>query len=225
MSPRRILVFDSGVGGLSIVAAIRRHLPNATVLSFADREFYPYGLRSDREVMERVLNLAPLLCEREQADLLVLACNTAATLVLEALRQRISLPIVGVVPPIRPAVRLSKSKVIGIMATPGTLKRPYLDDLLQRFAADCEIIAVASPRAVDLAERLVKTGQLDAKALEGEIAPFLACPRLDTVALACTHFSHLKAHLRVLGGERISWVDSAAAIARRVASLLKGAAT
>ena len=147
-----LLIFDSGVGGLSVLAAIRRLLPAAPIVYAADSAGFPYGTRSAAEIAARVPALLGRLAERYGPSLIVIACNTASTIALDTVRAALDLPVVGTVPAIKPASEMSKTRVIGVLGTQATVRQPYVDDLAARFAADCTVIRHGSPELVELAE-------------------------------------------------------------------------
>ena len=218
-----ILVFDSGVGGLSIVQHIRQQLPTASINYLADNKLFPYGLLDDQTLITRVIELVVTAVARYQADIVVIACNTASTLVLPALRHRLDIPVVGVVPAIKPAAQQSQSKVIGLLATPGTIQRDYTDDLIADFANDCEIIRVGSSKLVTVVEDKLAGHAVIPATFNEIIALFHYHPRwqqMDTMVLACTHFPLVKDELAKAAPQLKYWVDSGDAIARRVHSLL-----
>ncbi len=222
-----ILVFDSGVGGLSIVQALRERMPSLPLIYACDNAAFPYGQKSEAWLKQRVQNVISGLVKEIQPSLIVLACNTASTLTLPELRQNFNLPIVGVVPAIKPAALMTRSGQIGLLATCGTVNRPYTQQLIDEFAADCNIIKVGSNQLVEIAETYLAGGKVSDQDLLKILQPLLAEPRLDTVILGCTHFPLLQAQLaRVAeqaGAAPWQWIDSGAAIARRVVQLLNDA--
>ena len=219
--PGPVLVFDSGVGGLSVFDAIRIKLP-ALPISFAcDNAGFPYGPREESDLIQRVETVIARLLERSQPSMIVIACNTASTLALEHLRARFSLPFVGVVPAIKPAAQISQNKVIGLLATPGTIKRAYTQKLIDDFASDCQIIRHGSTALVRMAEQRLRLQPIDLTLLKQELGVFeQAQPRPDTIVLACTHFPLLLEQLNTALSYPVRWVDSGEAIARRVEQLL-----
>lgn len=217
MSYPSALVLDSGVGGLSIVAKIREICTPLQIHYLADLAGFPYGIKSEAELLHRVISLLESSLPIYQPDLVVIACNTASTLVLDELRQRFSLPFVGVVPAIKPAAQLTQTGVIAILATEGTVKRDYTHKLIQDFAAHHQVLRHGSSNLVLLAEQKLRGNLLGDADIEREVEALKKIdPRLDTVVLACTHFPLLKEELsRSLPHIRY-WVDSGDAIARRV---------
>ncbi|RKF13108.1 glutamate racemase [Alginatibacterium sediminis] len=216
-----ILVFDSGVGGLSVVDSLKRRCLDAKIDYLFDEAFFPYGELEQQQLIDRVCVLIKDAVIRLQTDLLVIACNSASTLALPKLRAILDIPIVGVVPAIKPAANLSVSKRILVLATPGTVKRQYTDQLIQDFAADCDVKLQGSTRLVELAEKQLRAGsieQSDVDAIALQLCSDSWYP--DVVVLACTHFPLLKTYLQASYGNTVTLLDSGDAIARRVQSLL-----
>ncbi|MEE8058435.1 MAG: glutamate racemase [Pseudomonadales bacterium] len=219
-----ILVFDSGVGGLSIVNPIRQRLPATTLTYLADNKLFPYGLLDEQLLIERVTQLIANASQQYHADIVVVACNSASTLALPHLREVLNIPVVGVVPAIKPAAQQSKSKVIGLLATPGTIQRDYTDDLIGDFANGCDIIRVGTSTLVNIVEEKLAGITPAAEIFTGIIALFHHHPRwqqMDTIVLACTHFPLVIAELAQAAPEIDHWIDAGDAIARRVQYLLE----
>ena len=219
----RILVFDSGVGGLSVLAALQKNLKprenGHQWLFCSDNAFFPYGTKPEAELVDRVVTVLTHLQQRHQPDVIVIACNTASTVALPAVRQQIAVPVIGVVPAIKPAAALSQSRVIGLLATPGTIARPYTEALIRDFAADCTVVRVGSSELVWMAEDYLRSGMVDHARLYNILTPLrdaIHHQKLDTVVLACTHFPLLIEALHEQLPEIVHWVDSGDAIARRV---------
>lgn len=219
---RPILMFDSGVGGLSVLAPTRALLPQASFVYVADNGGFPYGIRSEAEIAARVPALLGRLVERHRPRLVVIACNTASTIALAAVRAALDLPVVGTVPAIKPAAEQSKSRVIGVLGTDATVRQPYVDDLSARFAADCTVIRHGSARLVELAEAKLRGEPTDPADYHAVLAGLLGQPggeRIDTVVLACTHFPLVADELAAAAPRPLRFVDGGAGIARRVAYL------
>ncbi len=225
MSAQPVLIFDSGVGGLSIFDAVRARLPQLPLVYACDNEGFPYGPRAADDLVRRVDSVLQRLITAVDPALVVIACNTASTVALPLLRDHYRVPFVGVVPAIKPAAQLSRNKVIGLLATPGTVQRPYTDDLIREFASDCTVKRIGSRALVEIAEDALRGGDLPLPILQQIIAPFFAPPAVDTVVLGCTHFPLLKDALAAVAPAEVQWVDSGAAIARRVAALWPTLAT
>ena len=219
----KVAVYDSGVGGLSILQALIQSLPDLEYLFVSDNAAYPYGTKAEDEVLARANVVVTELIDRYSPDALVIACNTASTVCLPSLRSRFDIPIIGVVPAIKPAAQESSSKTIGLLATPATIKRAYTQGLIDEFAENCEVIRVGSSRLVDIAEMKLRGQDVSNDELELILAPFLSSDDLDTVVLACTHFPLLAneiAQLFIRKGKQVSLIDSGQAIARRLESVI-----
>jgi len=222
---RPILMFDSGVGGLSVLAPTRALLPQASYVYVADNGGFPYGTKSEAEIAGRVPALLGRLVERYRPRLVVIACNTASTIALAAVRAALDLPVVGTVPAIKPAAELSKTRVFGVLGTDATVRQPYVDDLSARFAGDCTVLRHGSARLVELAEARLRgdPGEpADYAAVLGGLLDQPGGDRIDTVVLACTHFPLVAAQLSAAAPRPLSFVDGGAGIARRVAHLTTG---
>lgn len=218
----KVLVFDSGVGGLSVLGALRERLPGCDFVFACDNAAFPYGTKSEAELIDRVDRIVGQLVHRLAPDLVVIACNSASTVALPRLRQHLALPVVGVVPAIKPAAQLSHTKVIGLLGTPGTVRRQYTQQLIADFAPDCTVIPLGSAALVEIAERALRGTPPDPGELRDLLAPLFTVAALDTVVLACTHFPLLATALATAAPRPLRWIDSGDAIARRVASLLPG---
>ena len=140
-----VLFFDSGVGGLSILEPARRLMPNMPVVYAADRAGYPYGTKSEAEIAARVPALLGRLVERYRPRMAVIACNTASTIALAAVRAALDIPVVGTVPAIKPAALSSRTRVIGVLGTEATVRQPYVDRLAAEHGADCTILRTVAP--------------------------------------------------------------------------------
>jgi glutamate racemase len=224
---RPLLIFDSGVGGLSVLREIRLALPNAPIVYAADKAGFPYGTKSPAEVAARVPALLGRLAERYDPVLIVIACNTASTIALDAVRAALDLPIVGTVPAIKPAAARSKTRVIGVLGTAATIVQPYVDRLAAEFAADCNVLRHGSAELVELAEAKLRGEATDPAAYARILDGLLAQPggeRIDTIVLACTHFPLVEEELAAAAPQPLAFVDGNAGIARRTASLTRGLA-
>lgn len=223
--PRPLLFFDSGVGGLSVLAPTRRLLPRAPLVYAADNAGFPYGLKTEAEIAARVPALLGRLVERYRPRLVVIACNTASTIALPAVRAALDLPVVGTVPAIKPAAALSRERAIGVLGTEATVRQPYVDRLSAEFAADCLVLRHGSARLVELAEAKLRgeaTDPADYRAVLAGLLDQEGGERVDTVVLACTHFPLVADELAAAAPRPLAFVDGGPGIARRIAHLTEG---
>jgi glutamate racemase len=226
MADRRpILFFDSGVGGLSVLAPTARLLPQAPLVYVADSAGFPYGTRSEAEIAARVPALLGRLAERYDPRLIVIACNTASTIALQHVRAALDVPIVGTVPAIKPAAELSRTRVIGVLGTEATVRQPYVDDLAARFAADCVVLRHGSAELVEMAEVALAGERPSVESVRAALGGLTGQDRgdaIDMIVNACTHFPLLEKELVAATGGTIRFVDGGPGIARRVAHLTEG---
>ncbi len=221
---KRVLVFDSGLGGLTVLAEILRARPELELVYAADDARFPYGALSEPELVERVDQVVGDFIATFAPRLVVIACNTASTLVLGPLRAKHPrVNFVGTVPAIKPAAETSRSRLVSVLATPGTVARDYTRALVRDFAGDCEVELVGSARLASIAERRLGGERVDRDEIAREIAPCFVSrgdARTDKVVLACTHFPLLRDIFARVAPWPVDFVDPAPAIARRVADLL-----
>ena len=218
----RILLFDSGLGGLTVYREIAKARPDAHLVYVADDAGFPYGAIEQNRLVARVLALMEHLIEAHDPDLVVVACNTASTIVLPSLRARFVVPFVGTVPAIKPACAASRTKRVSVLGTEATVKREYTRALIREFAASCEVTLVGSARLAGLAEAELRGSPVEDAAIAAELAPcFVAnAARTDTIVLACTHYPLLIERLERLALWPAKFIDPAPAIARRVVDLV-----
>lgn len=217
------LLFDSGIGGLSIANEIRARIPHCRLLYVADNAIFPYGIQEEGVLINRLLTLLPQLEPYARPDIIVIACNTASTVVLEPLRQQTHIPIIGVVPAIKPAGQQSQRHHIGLLATPGTVKRRYVQNLIDSFASHCQVTRVGSAELVQEAENKLRGLPVDHGVIRQILAPFNPPhPAPDIIVLGCTHFPFLREEIQQHLPEDTRLIDSGEAIARRAISLLQG---
>jgi glutamate racemase len=217
-----ILVFDSGLGGLTVYREIAAARPSADFVYVADDAAFPYGAMAESALVARVADLMGELIATHRPDLVVIACNTASTIALPDLRKKYALPFVGTVPAIKPACANSVTRSIAVLGTEATVKREYTRALIRDYAGDCRVILVGSNKLAGYAEAELAGAPASDAALTAEIA---ACfrddgARTDTVVLACTHYPLIIDRLRRLAPWPVNFVDPAPAIARRVVDLL-----
>ncbi|MGF1806073.1 MULTISPECIES: glutamate racemase [Aliivibrio] len=214
--PKHILIFDSGVGGLSVYKEIQQQLPSEKYIYAFDNAAFPYGELTESVLIERTTHIIAQLCSLFPIDIVVIACNTASTIVLPTLREKLSIPVVGVVPAIKPAALVSKK--IGLLATPATVKRSYTYDLIKSFAPISDVQLLGSTRLVEMAEEKMIGKNVDLKELEEILLPWKET--VDTIVLGCTHFPFLKSEIKKVLNNNVLLIDSGEAIARRVTQLL-----
>lgn len=222
--PPKLLVFDSGLGGLTVFAEIVKLRPGATYVYCADDAGFPYGAWKEPELVERVTQVMEGLIAEHEPDMVVIACNTASTIALPFLRVHWpAIPFVGTVPAIKPAAERSRSKMISVLGTPGTIARDYTQNLITQFAAHCRVTLVGSKHLARLAEDYMHGARGADAEIAAEISPCFEeadGARTDAVVLACTHYPLLVDELRRLAPWPVEWIDPAPAIARRADQLL-----
>ncbi|MFC3692888.1 glutamate racemase [Chenggangzhangella methanolivorans] len=219
----RILVFDSGLGGLTVFSELAKALPSASFVYAADDAAFPYGALDDQRLVDRVVAVMERLVAREAPDLVVVACNTASTLALPSLRARFQLTFVGTVPAVKPAVAASTSGLVSVLATPGTVRREHTRAMVDAFAKGAEVTLVGSPKLAGYAEGELRGEPASDADIAAEIAPCFVereGRRTDAVALACTHFPLLTKRFAAVAPWPVAWIDPAPAIARRVLALV-----
>ena len=212
-------VFDSGVGGLTVAAALHARRPALSIRYIADSAHFPYGERTEEEVDARSRALAAELIE-EGCRLLVVACNTATSASLEQLRAEFPVPIVGMEPPLKPAVERSRSHRVAVLATAGTARGERLARLHSTYAAGTDVLTIPMPGLADL----VEDGEVDGPRVEGILRDALrgvAAEGIDELALGCTHYGFLTPTIERLLGPGIDVIDAAEAVARRVEQQLE----
>ncbi len=223
----RILVFDSGFGGLTVYSEIIKTWSHAHFTYAADDAVFPYGRLPEADLIARVQDVMAGLIASQKPDIVVIACNTASTLVLPHLRAAFAhVPFVGTVPAIKPAAQVSKSGMVSVLATPGTVARDYTQALIRDYAGHCAVTLVGSPLLASLAEKVMHGEHVPLEAIAAEIMPVFVQGddgrRTDVVVLACTHYPLLLEQFRQLAPWPVEWIDPAPAIARRVGDVLAG---
>ena len=221
----KILVFDSGLGGLTVYAEVAKLRPDADFVYAADDAGFPYGAWREPDLVARIVTVIGRLLREVEPDLVVIACNTASTLVLPNLRAAFpETPFVGTVPAIKPAAAQSRSKLISVLATPGTVARDYTRALIGSFAGDCQVTLVGSTTLASLAEAEMGGAPAADDEIVAELAPCFVdagARRTDCVVLACTHYPLLLRRFEHLAPWSVTWIDPASAIARRADSVLR----
>ena len=220
---KTILTFDSGFGGLSVFQHLRDVLPACKHVYVADDIGFPYGDWEEGALIDHCAKTMATLIERVKPDIVVIACNTASTALLPVLRKAHDIEFVGTVPAIKPAATLSKNGMISVLATPGTVKRDYTQALIDTFATHQDIALVGSKHLAALADHYIAGEQIDEDDIFREILPCFQEQderRTDVVVLACTHYPLLLPLFEKLAPWPVTFIDSGAAIARRVEDLL-----
>ncbi len=208
-----ILIFDSGVGGLSVHQKVRQALPDTDIHYVADHAAFPYGDKDESWLTSRVDKLISKLHHQFNPDVIIIACNTASTLALPVLRKHIRTPIIGVIPAIKTAAQLTQNQKIGLLATPGTISRTYIDDLIKDFASHCKVSRLGTTELVQVAEQKLAGIKIDVNKIRNILEPLLQA-NVDTIVLGCTHFPLLQDEIQVCA-PNIMLVDSGDAIAKR----------
>ena len=222
MSVKQLLIFDSGVGGLSIFQEVIKHSHHVSCFYLSDNAYFPYGELAETQLIERLIKLLDEFVKSRPVDMIVIACNSASTVALKALREHFTLPVVGVVPAIKPASLSTNNGVIGLVATPATIKREYTQQLVEQFAADKKVLMLGSTALVKMAEQKLQGKVVDKEALKRVFEPWLVLDNQpDTLVLGCTHFPLLKTEINECFSDDALLVDSGEAIAKRVSLLLE----
>ncbi|MGE0705191.1 MAG: glutamate racemase [Vicinamibacterales bacterium] len=214
-------VFDSGVGGLSVLREIRRELPAEDLIYVADSAFAPYGSQSDETIVERSIAIARFLTARS-AKAIVVACNTATAVAVDTLRSMFAVPVVAMEPAVKPATLNTRSAVVGVLATTHTLASSKFSRLLAAYGADVEILLQPCPGLVEQVEKADLAGPHTLALIESYVAPLLA-RRADTLVLGCTHYPFLIGSIRQVAGPGIEIIDPSPAVARELRRRLKAA--
>jgi glutamate racemase len=223
MKPPRVLVFDSGTGGLTVANALRQHLPDAHLIYCADNAAFPYGAWKEPDLIQRIVLVMGQLIELVQPDVVVIACNTASTIAMIPVRRAYALPFVGTVPAIKPAAAMTKTGIIGVLATPGTVSREYTHNLVETYASHCTVLLHGAKNLARIAEEKLMGQPTDPHAVLAEIAPAfhqLEDRRTDVVVLGCTHYPLLLEEMRAVAPWEVTYIDPAPAIARRTGDVL-----
>ncbi len=216
-----MIIMDSGLGGISVVRAIRAAQPEHPLIYLADTAAFPYGkLRAD-EIGARAECLLNALLAQHAASCIVLACNTLSTLCLESLRTVLPYPIIGTVPAIKTAAHVSHSRRFTLLATPNTAQSHYIADLIRQFAQGCMVDCYGAPNIAFMAEAYLLGNALDYEALRREVMPAFFDDekgKTDAIILGCTHYPLIVDALRAVSPWSVEWIDSSKAIAKRALS-------
>jgi len=220
-----ILLFDSGVGGLTVLEEVRKALPLAPIIYAADTAGLPYGTKTEAQVAARVAGLLGRMTERFRPRLVCIACNTASTIALGMVREVLEVPIVGTVPAIKPAAAMTRTGVIGLLGTEATIRQAYVDRLEHEFARDKRLLRHGAPGLVEAAEAKLRGEPVDPALIRHAAEALRIQPdgdRIDTVVLACTHFPLVEAELVEAFGPEVRFIHGAQGIARQIGRLTTG---
>lgn len=222
--PDRILLFDSGTGGLTVARQVAEQLPEADLIYAADNDWFPYGNWPEPVLVQRIVAVIGALIDHVAPHAVVIACNTASTLAMQQLRDRFAgVPFIGTVPAIKPAATQSTSGIIGVLATPGTVRREYTRALIDTYASHCQVFLHGAEGLAAIAERKLYGQAADRKAVLREIRPVFKRRdgrRTDIVVLGCTHYPLMLEELIDAAPWPVTFIDPAPAIARRVVQVM-----
>jgi glutamate racemase len=224
MTQARILLFDSGMGGLTVARAVAKQLPQAHLVYAADNAGFPYGAWKEQALVKRIVLVIGELINTVKPDVVVIACNTASTIALAELREAYKVPFVGTVPAIKPAAAQTKTGVIGVLATPGTVSREYTHSLIHTYAFHCKVLLHGAPRLAEIAEQKLRGQPVDLEELRLEVAPVFRKrdgKPTDVVVLGCTHYPLLTDDIAKVAPWPVTYIDPSPAIARRTADLVE----
>jgi len=218
----KILLFDSGLGGLTVFREVAVLRPHADYIYIADDAAFPYGALDEQVLVARVVDLIGELIEAHRPDLVVIPCNTASTIALPALREKFPVPFVGTVPAIKPACAASVTRRVSVLGTKATVSREYTRALIRDYAQDCQVTLVGSRHLAAYAEAELAGAPASDAQIRAEIAPCFVedSARTDTIVLACTHYPLLIERLTQLAPWKVNFIDPAPSVARRVVDVL-----
>ena len=218
-----VLVFDSGIGGLSVMREARLLMHDHRFVYIGDDAGFPYGDWEEAALTQRMVGMFETLITTFEPKMAIVACNTASTLIMPALRSRFDMPFVGIVPAIKPAAERTASGLITVLATPGTVARPYTQKLIDQFARHCQVNLVGATRLARLAEHHMQFKDIDMSVLKTEIAPCFVesgNKRTDIITLGCTHYPFLVNEMRKLAPWPVDWLDPAQAVAQQAKRII-----
>ncbi len=219
MNNRPIGIFDSGIGGLTILSEAKKLLPGESFVYVADQANHPYGKKDEEQLMKLTADIVDFLVSKN-VKLVIAACNTASVHTLDYLRQKYKIPIVGVVPVIKTIANISKTKKAAVFATPATVKSPYLQNLIDKYADGVEIYKVSGTGL----EEIIEKGDFDNPKINAILNKHLLSLKeknVDAIALGCTHYPIIEKQMKKIVGDWAKIVDSGGAVARRVKAVLE----
>src|SRR6056297_476855 len=222
VNKRPIAVFDSGVGGLPYLEYLRKDTPKESFVYLADRENFPYGEKSDKELRSIIIQSVGKFIQLTNPKLMIIACNTASVVALSELRCHFNIPFIGVVPAVKPAAEHSKKRSIGILATRRTVKEPYTENLIHRFAADCRVVRYAGAEIVELVEHNFFTSSQDEKTkILNTAFDFFQSAGIDALVVGCTHFIFVEELLHAMLKGTTEIIDSREGVAKQTLRVMK----
>lgn len=219
MNNNPIGVFDSGVGGLSVLEKLNELLPQESFIYLADQKYMPYGAKSKDELLVRVISIFTFF-QQKNVKAVVMACNTATIFTIEEMRGKFQFPILGVVPVIKTVANASKTGVVAVFSTPTTSKSRYLNELIEKYADNKTVIRVGETHLEDLIEEGDVDSEEVLRILNNELSPLLS-KNVDAIALGCTHYPFVKSQIQKIVGKDVLVADSGGAVARRLSQVLK----
>ncbi len=219
MNNNPIGVFDSGVGGLSVLSEIHRILPHETTIYVADQAFMPYGSKTKEELTQRAEKIIKFFTNKN-IKAVVIACNTATVMTIEEMRREFDFPILGVVPVIKTVSEATKTGIVAVFATPATSKSEYLNELIRKFASDRTVFTIGETHLEDLVEKGETDSEEVMDILNDELRPLLT-KNVDAIALGCTHYPFIKSQIQSIVGKEVLIADSGGAVARRLKQVLE----
>ncbi|MXP51442.1 glutamate racemase, partial [Pantoea sp. SoEX] len=217
-----ILIFDSGIGGISVYSEIKKQFPDIYYIYVFDNAAFPYGNKNKLFITKRIVNIIKIISKEYLISLAVIACNTASVIALIELRKHCNFPIVGTVPAIKPSVKITRNGIIGLIATYNTISSIYIQKLIMSFAKSCKILTIISNKLVHISESKFLGKKICLKEIYGILQPWLNKSNVspDTVILGCTHYVLLRSELQQLLPPNTRLIDSGLAIAYHVNTLL-----
>ncbi len=219
MNNQPIGIFDSGVGGLSVLLEIQKLLPDETFIFFADQKNVPYGGKTKDRLIDFVTDAMGFF-ESKKVKAVVFACNTATVYTIDEMRKKFDIPIIGTVPVIKTISQITKSKKTAVFSTPATAKSSYLKDLIEKFANGVSVKRVGGSNLEEIVEEGKIADPKTDKVLKKHLIP-LVKSGVDAIALGCTHYPFLKEKIQQIVGDKVTLVDSGGAVARRLKQVLE----
>lgn len=218
MDNRPIGIFDSGVGGLTILTEIKKLLPRESFIYLADQKNNPYGGRTVAKIKSLSSKVVAFLLKKD-VKLIVVACNTVSVNAIDYLRQEFDVPIIAVVPVVKTLAKKTKTRKTAVFSTPATARSRYLKDLIKKFASEITVYTIGTSKLEHLVEKGIIDGSEIETAIKRSLLPLLA-KKVDSIALGCTHYPFLTEEIKKIVGKKVTIYDSGGAVARRVKQIL-----